>query len=498
MTVKVDPEVKVDFVAVMSPGPEEKNDGVKERVETIAVSALEGVKETYSLVAQPLTSERVARIKERADINPFLAKAIASGGISPFKGNPLLLKEHLETKYNVTVGSGTDQKSSGRCWIFSGLNLMRSYRLEDYGKDFEYSQNYVAFWDKFERANHFLEAMIGASELPVGSQKVQFILDKMYSDGGEWELFSNIVEKYGVVPKFAMPETTFSGRSSGYMSILKQRLKEVGGFIHKYAAEIAKMEEGSEKEEAILELRGMKDTALTEVYRVLISYLGEPPTEFYWKKPGEEVHTRTTPMEFFNESKSDIGDKVHLTHLPYIATGTKVVADDIGNVEEGRRLGSLNVSMDDIKVAVRESIKAGEPVEIACEMAHLDGDKTLLSVENDMLANIFQFDPRFHLEKGEELHYQVTTIAHGMVLVGCDDQDLLRGGEDAPATLGPLWKVENSWKDKQTLYMTDDWFEKYCYGIVVDKKFLPEETRAIYEGDSEPVHLPVWDPFCKI
>ena len=213
-----------------------------------------------------------------------------------------------------------------------------------------------------------------------------------------------------------------------------------------------------------------------------------------------QPYVRMTPLDFYGQSKFSIADKVHLTHLPYHPMGKKIVADDIGNVEEGVRLQSLNVRMEDIKGAVRASIKAGEAVEIACEMRALDRNKKLLSVENDKTGEIFGFDPRLTLDKGQELQYQVTSVAHGMVLVGCDDEEIkrLEGGGLAPASLGPLWKVENSWKDNQFLFMTDKWFDRNCYGIVVDKKFLSASLREASEEGGETIHLQPWDPFCKI
>ena len=502
---------------------------LESKVQTVACKVLE---KTSSECLKPatLTAERVSLIKERAQIHPLLARAIGAGGISPFNDDPRIKKEHLKTKYNVDTGGPTDQAHSGRCWIFSGLNYMRNFRLKDYGKDFEYSQSFVAFWDKMERANHFLEKMVGMADLDVSSFKVQTVLDKMFTDGGEWELFANVVEKYGVVPKAAMPETRFSGNSGGYMSILKKRLREVGGVLHMKMKELEGVDP-SERQVLLEQISSIKDQAMTEVYSVLVGYLGEPPSEFLWQPPKEKVegmkkevveakekeagkseeaeekaveeprpYIRMTPLEFYRQSQFSIGDKVHLTHLPYHPEGKKIIAQDIGNVEEGARLQSLNVSMENLKAAIRASIKAGEAVEIACEMRELDRNKRLLSSENDMTAEIFGFDRSVSLEKGLELQYQVTSIAHGMVLVGCDDPETTRyeGEGKPPASLGPLWKVENSWKDNQFLFMTDEWFNKNCYGIVVDQKYLPDSVKEVYDREEEAIQLNAWDPFCKI
>ena len=170
-----------------------------------------------------INQDRLERIQQKAAISSdFLARSIAKNGIAPIKDDPNMLKEYLSTKYTIDTGNSTNQASSGRCWIFSALNWMRTLRLKDYGKPFEYSQSFVAFWDKFERANHFLETMCKLSDQDVNGQEVQNVLTKIFTDGGEWELFENVVQKYGLVPKYAMPETGFSGQSAGYMDILKK------------------------------------------------------------------------------------------------------------------------------------------------------------------------------------------------------------------------------------------------------------------------------------
>lgn len=499
-----------------------------------------------------ITEERLAKIQQlAAPTSDFLARSIAKNGIAPIKDDPSMIKEYLSTKYTIDTGNATNQASSGRCWIYSALNWMRTLRLKDYGKQFEYSQNYVAFWDKFERANHFLETMCALKDQDVNSQELQNVLMRIFTDGGEWELFENVVRKYGIVPRYAMPETGFSGQSAGYMDILKKRLKEGGGVLHKLLREA-----GPSPSEATLQrVADVKEQLLVEVYRVLVCYLGSPPKDFLWqtpkvdkKKPEEEKKAiegaegtagaakeegkkedlagsaapkglvveearpfaRLTPLQFLEQSLFSFGEKVHLSHLPHHPEGRLLVAAAVTNMAEGKRLQAFNTSMEVIKGAVRASIQAGQPVEIACEMRCTDRPKGLLSHENDQTAQIFGLDASIALSKGDELLYQVTTVAHGMVLIGCDDPlpsaapgtGVIEGAE-APLLLplGPLWKVENSWKDHQYLFMTDAWFERNCYDIVVDRRFVPAPVlealdAAVAAGDQ--VVLPTGDPFCKI
>ena len=222
-------------------------------------------------------------------------------------------------------------------------------------------------------------------------------------------------------------------------------------------------------------------------------------------------YNRITPLQFLNQSLFTFGEKVHLSHLPYHPEGRLLVADAVTNVNEGKKLQAFNVSMAEIKNSVRKSILSGQAVELACEMRNADRTKFLLSESNDLTTTIFGMDTSIALSKGDELLYQVTTVAHGMVLIGCDDDPsaVSAAAADSDTTtapplllpLGPLWKVENSWKDVQYLYLTDKWFDNNCYDVVVDRKFVSETVlaqldAAVAAGDH--ILLPTGDPFCKI
>ena len=358
-------------------------------------------------------------------------------------------------------------------------------------------------------------------------------------------MFENVVKKYGLVPRYAMPETGFSGQSAGYMDILKKRLRVGGGLLHKMLREGG----SSPSAELLQRVEEVKDQVLVEVYRVLVCYLGAPPKDFLWQTPKvdkpkaekkadaceggaesssppaaestekkegdapkglvvEEArpYTRLTPLQFLEQSMFTFGEKVHLSHLPYHPEGRLLVADAVTNLYEGKRLQAFNVNIDTIKAAARASISAGQPVEIACEMRCTDRPKTLLSHDNDLTEQIFAFDPSISLSKGDELVYQVTTVAHGMVLIGCDDAPVaVTDGASAEAPLlqplGPLWKVENSWKDHQFLFMTDSWFDRNCYDIVVDRRFVSQSVLDALDAAlaaNDCIVLPTGDPYCKI
>lgn len=438
---------------------------------------------------KPITEER---IKELTNNKPFLARYVGKYGISVINSNPEIVKSHLSTEHNVKHGKPTDQKSSGRCWIFGFLNMMRIKVLEEYGEGFAYSQNYAAFWDKYERANHFLEKMIEMAGEEATSQRVMNAVEQFYADGGEWELFLNIVEKYGVVPDYAMPETEFAGSSGGYMRLLQTRLRKVGGVLHKMASG------GVPRKE----LDRIKNQGLNEVYSVLTLYLGTPPKKFEWKESDSKV-VQLTPLEFYKKNPCDLNSMVHVTHLPYRTNNCIIQVKDVGNVVGGVPMRGLNISIKVILNAIVKAIKSGVPIPCAVEMKQLDRTKDVLSMEGDQTDDIFGFDSSIDLSKADRLKYQVTKVAHLMNIVGCDDLDVVKVKGDfegkIPDTLGPLLKVENSWKNHEEIFMTLPWIIEYFYGAVIPIEFLPEKYQKLWKAPAPPVeYVDAWDPFGRI
>lgn len=454
------------------------------RVEKLKKRYLEEVSDSFRPEPVPLK-------KLKPSQTPFLDRYVSVVGLGKINGNPQIVKKHLETQHNITPGRPTDQKHSGRCWIFGILNKMKIEMLEKYGKDFQYSQNYVAYWDKFERANFYLEKMIEMKDLEPGDHRLLHMIDYLYKDGGEWELFVNVVEKYGVVPDYAMPETEFSGNSGGYMSLLQDRLNEVGGILHRMARDGATLEE----------LRSVKNRCLEEVRGVLNKYLGEPPQSFLWKPKGEKAK-KIDPVEFYRENPLNLKEMVHLVHLPYRRSGELIEVRDVGNVVGGAPMRGLNVPLSVMKEAVRKSIQDNQSVPCGAEVKHLDREKKVFTTDADQKEKLFGFDQSLKLSKGDRLLYRATTVAHLMNFIGCDDPGTKRfEGEDVegvPETLTqPLWKVENSWKDNEEIFMTDAWFDEYMYDVIVHEKYLPEEYRQLWKR-SLVEEVDAWDPFGRI
>jgi aminopeptidase C len=424
----------------------------------------------------------------------FLQQLIAKTGVAPIKSNPDIREEYISTQYNVDPGKPTDQKSSGRCWIFSTLNMLRIPMLATYGKDFAYSQNYLSFWDKYERANAYFERIIALRHSDVASQEMQNVLEHFYTEGGEWVYAKNLIKKYGLVPAKAMPESEFSGNSAGYMDTLKERTRELGGLMHR------KLQSGASREEILL----LKSIALKEIKEILVTYLGAPPTSFLWRNNSKEALQRFTPLEFAAQNTFKLDDMVQLMNLPYVAERAYIVSPTICNVLGGECLKGFSVGMKDLKAAVRASIKDGKSVLFSAEVKRFDREKKLFSLSGDRSQGILGIHSHLRLSKGDRLRYHATSVAHGMTIVGCDDENPAKvassaGGGSPDEYLGAMWKIENSWKDLSELYMTDAWVDEYLYGVVVDKKYLSPELQALLDDPATPVHeVPSWDPYSRV
>ncbi len=441
------------------------------------------------------------RIKSFHVESHLLARYIAKYGIGEINTKPEVIKSDLRTNYEIKLGKPSDQGDSGRCWIFSPLNMMRVKVLKKYGEHFHYSQNFVAFWDKLERANYFLEKMIEMKEIDPMDQGIQELSDEIIKDSGEWEFFCNIVKKYGLVPDYAMPETEFSGNSEGYMETLKCRLSEVGGVIHKMAKNNIENPE----------IKRIKNQALNEVYSILTKYLGVPPKSFIWRYTDEDAidawesdegevkeeedfdeivvisrekfqKVRLTPLEFYHMSGTNLDEFVHLTHLPYHKEGVVLQGKGMNNVVGGSSFKGMNVSIDVIIDAIFHSIIDGQPVPMGADVKHLDDRVNFLSIQSDLKDQIFGFDSSIKLNKGDRLQYGVTSVCHLMNIVGCDDPLKYFNLKEYDELRGPLWKIENTWDKQQVIVMSDRWLREYGYEFFIFKKYLPKNLQKLWEN----------------
>jgi bleomycin hydrolase len=378
----------------------------------------------------------------------------------------------------------TDQKQTGRCWMFAGLNLLRFSARRALGvKEFEFSQNYLMFWDKLERANYFFESIIDSADRDVDDRSVAFLLDQPLSDGGQWNMFINLVQKHGLVPKAAMPETNSSSNSRRMNMVLRTKLREGARDLRQAAAQGA----------SIGALRSCKADYLEAISRILNIHLGTPPERFVWQwrtSGGDFQRTEElTPRDFASRFVDlPLEEYVCLVHDPRSANpyGRTYTVQYLGNVVGGRRVVYLNVEMPLMKDIARRVLEDDEPVWFGCDVGkQMRRDLGLMDRDLYDLAAVYGagFDG---LDKAARLEYGETRMTHAMLFTGVD---VLNGATRR-------WRVENSWGadpgQKGFFTMNDAWFDEYMFEIAARRSYLPSELQSAL--DTEPTVLPPWDP----
>ncbi len=378
----------------------------------------------------------------------------------------------------------TNQKQSGRCWMFAGLNVLRVEAMKRLKLDqFELSQTYLQFYDKLEKANWFLETMIATAGEPTDGRLISFLLQDPIQDGGQWDMFADLVRKYGVVPKSVMPEAESSGESAPMNGVLRTKLRE-------YAAELRRRKAGGGADGP---LRRRKDEMLETIYRMLAIHLGRPPRtfEWQWRDSGDEFHRdgELTPHEFYERYVGlDLDDYVSLINCP---TGDKpfgrlYTVQYLGNVVGGTPVRYVNVDIDAFKKAAVAQISAGEPVWFGCDVGKMS-EREQGALDREIYDLELLYGASFTADKAERVEYGHSVMTHAMVLTGVDLDDQGRPRK---------WKVENSWGDKVGdkgyFVMSDAWFDDYMFEVVIARRHLPR--KALKALETEPVVLPPWDP----
>lgn len=375
----------------------------------------------------------------------------------------------------------TNQERSGRCWLFAGLNLLRVGAMKKMGlKDFEFSQNYAMFWDKIERANYFLEAIIETADRDIDDRTVAFLLSEVAGDGGQWNMFVALVNKHGLVPKAFMPETQSSSSTGRMNSVLRNLLRQGARSLREASAQ------GPDA------ARAVKSDILDVVYRVLCIHLGTPPEQidWQWTDKDKEFHRDgvLTPQEFAAKYVTlPINDYVCLVHdpRPTSPVGQTFTVQYLGNVLGAPPVTYLNVDMQVMKDIAARTLQQGEPVWFGCDVGKMmSNEYGVWDVNLYDLPSVY--DTAFTLDKADRLIYHETLMTHAMLFTGVD---VLDGATRK-------WRVENSWgsdKGKDGFYtMNDSWFDEYVFEIAARRDALPEELRAAL--DTTPIVLPAWDP----
>ncbi|MBQ6663682.1 MAG: C1 family peptidase [Firmicutes bacterium] len=385
----------------------------------------------------------------------------------------------------VEAGDVTNQKSSGRCWMFASLNLMRLEVMKKLNlKNMELSQSYPLFYDKLERANFFLENILATLDEPKEGRLLAYLLSDLMGDGGQWDMFRSLVAKYGVVPQDVMPES-FSSSNTGKMNkLLRTKLRG-------YACELrAKAAAGASPEE----LRAAKDEMMATVYRMLCIALGKPPVRFTWEtqdKDGQFVRVaNVTPQEFFAEYVGwNLDDYVTVINAPTADKpyGRTYTVKYLGNiVDPAYPVKYLNLPIEDLKALTIAQLKDGRIVWFGSDVGQFsDRELGFLTTDAYDYAGLFATD--FPMTKAERLDFGESQMTHAMAITGVD---LDEAGQ-------PIrWKVENSWgKDtgKDGYYvMSDAWFNEFTYQILLDRKYFSAEQAAQF--DTDPIALEPWDP----
>lgn len=384
---------------------------------------------------------------------------------------------------DLDTGKVSNQKQSGRCWMFAALNTMR-HHLADLFKlsDFELSQNYTYFWDKFEKANYFYQNVLNTADQPLDSRKVAFLMTTPQQDGGQWDMLCAIIEKYGIVPKSVMPETYSSSKSSELNGTLNKKLRKDAVTLRDLAAKNASSDD----------IAAARDKMLGEVYRLLCYTLGEPAQkfDFEYRDDNKNYHIDRglTPKSFYDKYVGwNLDDYVSVINAPtndkpYNKTYT---IEMLGNVLGGRAVKHLNVTMDDFKQLAIAQLKDGQSVWFGCDVGQSsDRQKGIMDTNAYNKNELLDMD--LSMTKAERLDYAESLMTHAMVITGVDLVD----GKPTK------WKVENSWGEKVGtkgyFVMSDSWMEEYCYQVVVNKKYLSPELRKAQE--ETPTVLAPWDP----
>ena len=438
-----------------------------------------------------LTFDAIARNSANfsADRSNVVAKnAVTSNGVRAAARVPEQVARNT-TVFDVEVKQGdrTDQQRSGRCWMFASLNTMRIRTIKKFNlKTFEFSQAYPLYWDKLEKANWFFENILDTLDEPRDGRLVSFLLADPVGDGGQWDMFRALVKKYGVVPKEAMPDTACAKNTYEMDAYLTR-------YLRKCACELRSAHEGGA---SVDELRSAKERMLANVQRMLTICLGEPPKTFEVRLRDTDdklaLSGTFTPREFFERTVGmELDDYVSVISAPTADKpfGHTYTVERLGNVVEAGGVRYLNLPADRLKSMAAAQLKDGLPVWFGCDVdqsyLQKDGVMDRDAVDVDALFG-FEIDRGF--DKAQRLDFGESAMTHAMTLEGVN---LDANGKPT------LWKVENSWgkdhgKDGFDS-LTDDWFGEYVYQVVVDKKYLTDDERRVYDTE-EPTVLAPWDP----
>ena len=448
-------------------------------VALFAVGTLSAQQDKGGITAEMLQEIRTGQTNsaaEKAARNALALNPIAE--LATNAENLAMIDTHFS--HRVRTKGITDQHQSGRCWLFTGLNVLRAKMIDDLDlPSLEFSQNYLFVYDQLEKSNLFLQGVIDTKHLPMDDRQVEWLFKNPLNDGGQFTGVSNLVMKYGVVPAEVMPENYQSNNTAQVGNLLKLKLREFG----------LTLREQKDRRSTV----ALKTEMLKEIYSMLVRAYGVPPTEFEWTrhdKDGNPIETkRYTPKSFYEEYFGDIDLENNFVMVMNDPTREYHKVYEIEydrHVYDGDNWLYLNLPIEEVKALAIASIKDNTAMYFSCDVG-----KYLLSKKGTLDINNFDYESLMGVEFPMNKEQRVRTFAsgssHAMTLIAVDLDE-----NDTPKK----WMVENSWGAnsgwKGNLIMTDEWFEEYMFRVVIDKKYIPAETLKLLE--QKPIQLPSWDP----
>lgn len=430
-----------------------------------------------------LTLDEIAKFQQdyqQNKQNKIAELAVVNNGVQKASFNGEGIRDLNRTfSIEIPTDNVTDQKQSGRCWLFAALNVLRHKFAKQYHtKNFTFSQSYLFFWDRIERANIFFNHILETADKPVDDRTVHFYLQAPDTDGGQWHMAISLIRKYGLVPTYAQDESFTANNTAAFNQALNMKLREDGLVLRKLA-QAGKNDEIEQK----------RQEYLSEIYRMAVIAFGQPVQKFDLEFKDDDgnykLDQNITPLDFFhNYFEDDLDDYVVLFNAPDHEYDKLYAFPFEDNVEGGSPVRFLNTKIENLKEAAIKQLKDGKTIWFGCDVGkQSDRQKGILA------ANLYETDTIFGIEtklnKKERLQTGASGSTHAMTFVGVDVVD----GKPRQ------WKVENSWGtkvgDKGYFVMDDKWFDEYLFKVVVKKQYLPEKLVKIAEGEATPV--PCWD-----
>ncbi len=431
-----------------------------------------------------LTSKMVEELKKefhsRKDAE-IIARAIQKNGIKAASEDPMASERlHRAFSYEIKTGKPTNQRHSGRCWSFAALNTLRHKFATKYKfKDFELSQNYLFFWDRIERANMFFQKIIATADKPLHDRTVDFYLSFALNDGGQWANAASIIEKYGVVPEYVMPDTHNTKDTSDVAEVFDSLMR-------KDAIELRAMVQTNA---SAAELQEAQERMMGDVYKIAAYSFGEPPVKFdlEYRDDDKKFHQvlGLTPLKFYLEYfDTNLSDYIVVTNAPDHEMDRSYLMPAQDSVVNGLPIKFVNVPFEELQEGAIKQLQAGETVWVGNDvLQQMDRKRGLMDAKLYHREELLDVD--FVMDKKHRLETKQAVVSHAMTLTGFDMVN------DQPTR----WKIENSWGkdngDNGYFVMTQDWFEEYTYEAVINKKYLSDRVKKV--ADSEPVTLPAWD-----